>query len=102
MRTPRTLTIDTTTKGTVRIAGDLDLTAADRLRPVLAEAVAERSQGLVIDVSALNYCGTSGLAVLVQARNDLSPFSQLILHGASGQLRRLLQTTQLQNFFTLS
>lgn len=96
------LQIDKSTDGHIAITGELDAATAPQLRAVLAEAVVAGSDRLVLDVSGLRFCASTGLAVLVCARCGLPTNGQLILHGASDQLRRLLRITHLDTTFTLT
>lgn len=102
MRPDDALRIDTSTNGTIRIAGDLDAATAPRLRPVLTAALDTGADRLILDVSDLTFCDSTGLAVLIRARNALPAHRQLILHVACDQLRRLLAITQLDTTFTLT
>ncbi len=50
----------------VTLEGDLDLTAAERLRPLFQDAVAPRRR-LVLDLSSVTHVSATALAVLVRA-----------------------------------
>ena len=96
------LHIDTTPNGTIRLAGELDGASAGSLHTTLKRSLTGQPHQLVVDVSRLDFCDSSGLAVLVQARNRLPDTSQMILHGASNRLRQLLRITGLDTTFTLT
>src|SRR5581483_12021705 len=51
----------------VRVDGELDLFTGDALAQRLTALVAQRPREVVLDVSALTFCDSSGLAVLVNA-----------------------------------
>lgn len=99
---PETLRIDATSDNTIWLAGELDAATVPRLRAALARPLAQRPARLVLDLSDLDFCDSSGLCLLVQTRNALPDSSELILHGATPQLQRLLHITRLDTTFTLA
>lgn len=99
---PDTLQIETTAEGTLRVTGSLDLATAPRLRTALAQALATQSGCLVLDVTGLAFCDSSGLSALVDAHNQLDGQGNLVLLGASDQLRQVLRITNLDSTFTLA
>lgn len=86
----------------IRVAGDLDLSTAPCLQAALLEALRPSPSRLALDVTALNFCDSSGLSTLVHAHSQLSAPGELVLHGASEQLRQLLRITNLDSSFTLT
>jgi anti-sigma B factor antagonist len=86
----------------IRVAGDLDLSTAPCLHAALVEALRRGPSRLALDLTALNFCDSSGLSTLVHARSQLSAPGELVLHGASEQLRQLLRITNLDSSFTLT
>lgn len=53
----------------VRAAGELDLLGAPELRSRLADEVAAVDGAVVLDLGGVTFLGSSGLAVLVEARD---------------------------------
>lgn len=104
MVSPKTeaLHVDSMTDGTIRVVGELDCASCSTLRAAVKSRLADHPRCLVLDVSGLEFCDSSGLAVLVQAGNDLPDTSRLILHGAGPQLKRLLHIAGLGSTFTLT
>jgi len=51
----------------VSLRGELDLSAAERFRAALAEALAARPDRLVVDLQALTFMDSSGLHCLLRA-----------------------------------
>lgn len=51
----------------VRFSGDLDLAAVEPLSLEIAEALAARPTGLVLDLAAVGFCDTVGLRILLSA-----------------------------------
>ena len=61
------LTTDVRTAGVavIRLVGRLDLLAADDVKQRLTQAVAEGNRRLVVDLTALEFIDSSGLAALI-------------------------------------
>lgn len=53
----------------VRFAGQLDADTAPRARQVVADLALSRGALLVLDLGALEFCDSSGISVLLAARN---------------------------------
>jgi anti-anti-sigma factor len=49
----------------VRLAGDLDIAAIERLTAAVRDALAPRPTGLVLDLSGVGFCDTVGLRLLL-------------------------------------
>lgn len=96
------LNIEAVSDGKIRLAGELDVATVPRLRTALAGSLARRPARLILDLTELDFCDSTGLALLVQTRNALPDTSELILHGATDQMRRLLRITCLDTTFTLT
>ena len=64
--------VDRTEAGTVvcRLAGDLDLGSLAPVRVALQRALAPRAPLLVVDLAGVEFCDSSGLNLLLQARLD--------------------------------
>ncbi|WP_411103040.1 STAS domain-containing protein [Streptomyces sp. cmx-4-9] len=91
----------------IRVAGDLDQDAAStrRLDASLGQAVsrAEEPTEIVVDVSGLTFCDSTGLNVLLRGRVAAASQGHTIrLVAPNPQLVRLLQRTGSISLFTLS
>lgn len=78
------------------LAGELDIATVPALREQLLSLLRPGSSRLIIDLSKVTYCDSSGLAVLVGAcccARRLGGF--LYLAAASSQTRQVLQLTGL-------
>lgn len=63
--------VDTTRRGSrivVRIRGEIDLLTAPHLRQTLTRVIREQSPHLVIDLTGVGLCGSTGLTVLQAAK----------------------------------
>ncbi|MGH9087024.1 MAG: STAS domain-containing protein [Acidimicrobiales bacterium] len=77
----------------VSVHGELDLANADRLRDALVEIAGST---VVVDLSDLAFCDSSGLAAIVGARNRIMASGNTFeLRGAVGVVRRTLELTGL-------
>ena len=87
----------------VFLEGDVDLQSSPRARDVLLEAV-ERSDRVVVDLSAVGYIDSSGIAALVEAlqRSRQRPAgSTLALAAVSDPVLRVLKLARLDRVFTI-
>ncbi|MEU0990615.1 STAS domain-containing protein [Streptomyces sp. NPDC005953] len=84
------------------LAGELDHHTGPRLREALDEIPFDSGAGLVIDLSGLTYCDSTGITLLVsayqRAQNTSSPLS---LAGLSPDLLRVFRIVGLDQVFTL-
>ncbi|MDT0305361.1 STAS domain-containing protein [Streptomyces sp. DSM 44917] len=66
----------------LRVVGELDLVASPSVRRHVHEAVAEGHRRLVLDLSRVLFCDSSGVGVLVAARR--------LMRSCAGELRLIL------------
>lgn len=80
----------------VTVDGELDLSTADQLQETLIRAVADGVGPLVLDLAALRFCDSAGLAVLVKIHNLLADEGgRLVLAGPSVAVSRVLELSGL-------
>ncbi|GAB1332330.1 STAS domain-containing protein [Streptomyces sp. NPDC093260] len=85
----------------LHVAGELDHHTAPLLRQAIDEFPFADS-GLVLDVSDLLYCDSTGLTVFVTAHHRAEAAgSGLVIAGLRDDLRRVFDITGLDQFFTL-
>ncbi|MET9362093.1 STAS domain-containing protein [Streptomyces sp. NPDC006632] len=80
-----TLRVDESEQGTwtvLRVSGELDLVTSPRLRRQVHEVVAEGRKDLVLDLSGVQFCDSSGVGVLIAARR--------LMRSCQGRLRLIL------------
>lgn len=86
----------------VRLAGEVDLSVVPDLVVELEFAIEQVSPSLVVDVSAVEFIDSSGLAALVRARRRAEERGGgIVLTGPSEALDQLLRLTRLEDFFTI-
>lgn len=74
----------------VSITGELDISNADELRAQFESILASNPESLVIDVGALKFMDSSGIALLVQVAMRVGSVS---LRNPSALIRRVLEAT---------
>lgn len=90
---------DTTT--TLRLAGELDVHTAPTLGEALATVLDGGARSVVIDTSDLKFCDSSGIQVLVQARERATADGgTLRLEGVHGSVEKVLSVTGLLELFS--
>ena len=78
----------------VRIVGELTFESAAEAREQLCALIHAGCRNLVVDVSRLDFCDSTGLGLLLQLRAELKDLGgRLELRGEQGQPRRILEVT---------
>jgi anti-sigma B factor antagonist len=87
----------------VDVSGDIDLASSPEVRKVLLHEVRDnRKPRVVMNLSAVRYIDSSGVASLVEglkASRDIG--SRFILFGLSGPAREVLQLSRLVKVFEI-
>ena len=94
----------TAADGTVclTIAGDLDFNTAPVLRTAVGQIPLPPGTLLVLDLTALGFCDSSGLTALLAARRHADASgSALALAGVPANVLRIFQLTGLEGLFDL-
>lgn len=82
----------------VIVHGALDLPEVGPLRAVLGEICATDCPSVVIDLTNVNFIGSSGIGAILQARQQLDGLGRsLVLRGAAPTIRRAFQITHLED-----
>ena len=88
---------------TVFVRGEVDLTESGELRAVLADACAGPHSRVVIDLSGLNFMGSSGMGVLAQQSADLEASGRhLQITGCPDKIRRSFEVIGLDQVLDLT
>jgi anti-sigma B factor antagonist len=85
------------------LTGEIDLYTAPRLQSELAAALASGDPArLVVDMSAVEFCDSTGMNVLLAAHRRASEQGgSLELAGPRPAVRKILQVTGLETVFTV-
>lgn len=93
---------DTASGPVLQVVGELDYDQAPLLRSRLQDLVLTAEQRLVIDLSALEFCDSSGIAALLTARRRAQEAgADLALAALPANLLRILHVVGLDEVFTV-
>ena len=86
-------------RATIAARGSIDLHSSDELRSRLTELVDAGEREVVVDLTAVDFCDSSGLNVLVRAyKHARAQNATLTVTGAYGRVENVLRTTGLDRF----
>ncbi|WP_433228490.1 STAS domain-containing protein [Actinomadura formosensis] len=99
------LNVSTTSQGghaVVTATGELDLYTAPRLQAALAGLLREQVTRIVVDLSGVEFCDSTGMNVLLSAMKRLKEQGgSLELAAPRPAVQRILQVTGLDTVFTV-
>lgn len=88
--------IDRTDGATVvRLVGELDLYNAPEVRSALLEAIEQRPERLVVELSRVEFVDSTALGVLVEARSRMEDRRAFMLAAPGPETRRALELSGL-------
>ncbi|MCX5583293.1 STAS domain-containing protein [Streptomyces erythrochromogenes] len=98
-----TITIREAGPGPVlEIAGDLDYDQAPRLRQAVTTLSLGPGQRLVLDLSRIRFCDSSGITALIVARNHaVAAQADIVLAAVPDNTIRILRIVGLDRVFTI-
>ncbi|MFF6995358.1 STAS domain-containing protein [Streptomyces sp. NPDC008313] len=98
---PLTLTTRSTPAGPVlELAGDLDHATAPQVRDCLERLDLRGGQQLIVDLSGLTFCDSSGITVLIAARNRaLGAGGGIALAAVPDRVLRMFRMVGLEQVF---
>jgi anti-sigma B factor antagonist len=86
---------------TLVLTGELDHRSAPQLQRALEDAYAERCRHLIIDVTGLGFCDSTGISVFLGARRALaSSQGNVTLAGLNQRIERIFRLTGLDQAFS--
>lgn len=87
----------------LRPGGDIDMSCAPSVRKAVAAVMRDRPARLVLDLSAVMYMDSSGIATLVEAlQQSMRNKMKFVLVGVNPQVRSALEITKLLSMFTIA
>ncbi|WP_405943675.1 STAS domain-containing protein [Streptomyces sp. NBC_00932] len=102
MRPLTVTTRDAATGPVLEISGHLDHATASEVREALANLTIAGGQLLVLDLARLDFCDSSGITVLLAARNIATEQgADIALAAVPANTARVLRTIGLDRVFTL-
>ncbi|MFD5110535.1 STAS domain-containing protein [Streptomyces cinereoruber] len=98
-----TLHTRTTPAGPVlELTGELDHHTAPEVRAALPGLTPSTGQQLVLDLGGLTFCDSTGITVLIAARNHaLAANATVVLAAVPGHLERILRIVGLDQVFAI-
>jgi anti-sigma B factor antagonist len=88
---------------TVMVRGDIDLHEAGELRAVLADACSGTHRSVLVDLSGVQFIGSSGLGVLARTGDEMRDHDRtLVIRGCSPSLLRAFEVTGLRRTLDVS
>ncbi|MFB6619381.1 STAS domain-containing protein [Streptomyces sp. NPDC056367] len=85
-----------------RVSGEIDMDDADGLRGDLVSALESSPDGMDVDLSAVTFCDTTGLHILLDLhRLALEAGKSLVLTALSRPVARLLRVSGVQQVLTV-
>ena len=95
------ITVDDRRPPTVlSVGGDLDLNTAPELLQALTRLVDDGRRAVVVDLTGVDFCDSSGLSVLVRVRNRLTELGgSVTLAAATPIVQRVLEVSGLDEIF---
>src|SRR5436190_21909071 len=84
------------------LEGEIDLHVSPRLARSLARMIAKCPEHVVVDLSGVTFIDSSGLAVLINAMQDIKEYGgKLTLAGITNNVRSIFETARLDQFFLI-
>lgn len=86
-------------RAVIAARGSIDLHSSDDLRERLTALVDAGEQQIIVDLTAVDFCDSSGLNVLVRAyKHARARNTTFTVTGAYGRVENVLRTTGLDRF----
>src|SRR6266446_5860180 len=84
------------------LEGEIDLHVSPEVAASLRTMIAKKPKNLVVDLSRVTYMDSSGLAVLINAMQDIKEYGgTLTLAGISNNVRSIFETARLDQVFLI-
>ena len=86
----------------LRPAGDIDMARSSAIRKAVTEAVRTRPAKLAIDLTAVGYMDSSGIATMIEAlQSSMRNKMKFFLVGVGPKVRVAFEITKLIGMFTM-
>jgi anti-sigma B factor antagonist len=84
----------------VAVEGDVDMYSSPDLRQTLQRLTSDRVKVIAVDLSAVDFMDSSGIATLVQALKEARPYGgEIRLARPGGNVMRVLKLSNLTSLF---
>jgi anti-sigma B factor antagonist len=89
-------------KNVLSLEGEIDLHVSPRIAAQLTEMVRTKPARVVVDLSKVSYIDSSGLAVLVEAMQNIEEYGgKFALAGIQDSVRPIFETARLDQVFLI-
>ena len=86
----------------VTLRGRLTFNDHAKLRALIREMLQNKAKRQVLDLGSLEFVDSAGIGMLLIAREEMANVDkQLVLRGATGQVRRVLTVAQLNKIVVI-
>jgi anti-sigma B factor antagonist len=85
----------------LRVAGDIDLSTAAKFETAIDAVLMQRPRAVIIDLSAVEFLGSVGLKLLIQANEKAEIPGRFAIVADSPATRRPIELTDLDGVFSL-
>ena len=84
------------------LEGEIDLHVSPRVAASLGAMIEQKHQRLVVDLSAVSYIDSSGLAVLIEAMQNVEAYGgKFVLAGLQEKVRPIFEMARLDQVFII-
>lgn len=84
------------------LEGEIDLHVSPRVSASLAAMIEQKPQRLVVDLSAVTYIDSSGLAVLIEGMQNVEAYGgKFILAGIQENVKPIFEIARLDQIFII-
>jgi anti-sigma B factor antagonist len=89
-------------KNVLSLEGEIDLHVSPRVAASLEAMIRDKPPRIVVDLSRVNYVDSSGLAVLVEAMQNVEEYGgKFALAGLQENVRSIFETARLDQVFLI-
>ena len=84
------------------LEGEIDLHVSPRIAAALGAIIEQKPTRLVVDLSAVSYIDSSGLAVLIEGMQNVEAYGgKLVLAGLQDNVRPIFEIARLDQVFLI-
>ncbi|MDQ3620936.1 MAG: STAS domain-containing protein [Verrucomicrobiota bacterium] len=86
----------------LKLEGDIDLYHSPEVKERLGGLIDQKPKGILVDLSAVDYMDSSGLALLIEAMQRIQAYGgRLALFGLRESVQTIFEVARLDQIFTL-
>jgi anti-sigma B factor antagonist len=85
----------------IAVRGEIDMATAPQLRDLLDQLIQAGSLRIVLDCRELAFLDSSGIGVLIAARNRLGDDGEIVLDSPPAHVRKVLEITGVASHFSV-